>query len=223
MIHQRKTYIEASSTSRIIISWSRQRSLPANIPTPALMLTSCYTQISLPFSTPYESSKDVLPHLPQEEAHRPQIPHERRHRFDRLTYAPRRVNESCAQKRMHSTAQRILQLLLFFRFAGTAPPLDPPRFCAPSSSSRPLTAVSMAVSKISCTPFISFDEHSMYMAPILSATARPCCCVTGVRPWVLRSSMQVRFVRRSDFRPQRMMGVVGQKWRTSGYHWKMLA
>lgn len=30
--------------------------------------------------------------------------------------------------------------------------------------------------------------------------------------------MQVRFVRRSDLRPQRMMGVVGQKWRTSGYH-----
>lgn len=30
--------------------------------------------------------------------------------------------------------------------------------------------------------------------------------------------MQVRFERRSDFRPQRIIGVVGQKWRTSGYH-----
>lgn len=30
--------------------------------------------------------------------------------------------------------------------------------------------------------------------------------------------MQVRLERRSDFRPQRIMGVVGQKWRTSGYH-----
>ena len=34
--------------------------------------------------------------------------------------------------------------------------------------------------------------------------------------------MQVRFVRRSDLRPQRMMGVVGQKWRTSGYHCDVL-
>lgn len=32
--------------------------------------------------------------------------------------------------------------------------------------------------------------------------------------------MQVRLFLRSDLRPQRMMGVVGQKWRTSGYHWK---
>jgi hypothetical protein len=30
--------------------------------------------------------------------------------------------------------------------------------------------------------------------------------------------MQVRLFLRSDLRPQRMMGVVGQKWRTSGYH-----
>ena len=34
--------------------------------------------------------------------------------------------------------------------------------------------------------------------------------------------MQVRFWRRSDFRPTRMRGVVGQKCRTSGYHWKGL-
>ena len=80
--------------------------------------------------------------------------------------------------------------------------------------------MSMAVSKISCTPFISLDEHSMYFAPILVATDLPCCCVTGVRPCVLRSSMHVRLFRRSDLRPQRMIGVVGQKWRTSGYHWQ---
>ena len=58
----------------------------------------------------------------------------------------------------------------------------------------------------------------MYIAPIFCATALPCCWVTGVRPCVLRSSMQVRFDRRSDFKPQRIMGVVGQKWSTSGYH-----
>ena len=80
--------------------------------------------------------------------------------------------------------------------------------------------MSMAVSKISCTPFISLEEHSMYFAPILVATDLPCCCVTGVRPCVLRSSMHVRLFRRSDLRPQRMIGVVGQKWRTSGYHWE---
>ncbi len=33
--------------------------------------------------------------------------------------------------------------------------------------------------------------------------------------------MQLRLLRRSDLRAQRMMGVVGQKWRTSGYHWVM--
>ena len=116
-----------------------------------------------------------------------------------------------APQRMHYADQRILQLLLFFRLAGAPAAAPLPLVCATSSSSRPRTAVSIAVSKISCTPLISFDEHSMYIAPIFSATARPCCCVTGVRPCVLRSSIQVRFVRRSDLRPQRMMGVVGQK------------
>ena len=89
------------------------------------------------------------------------------------------VNESRSTTRSCST-QRILQLLLFFLFAGAAVDV-PPLSCA-ASSSRPRTAISMAVSKISCTPFISLDEHSMYIAPIFSATARPCCCVTGVRP-----------------------------------------
>ena len=140
--------------------------------------------------------------------------HECGHGFDRLTYLS--VNESHSTMNACST-QRILQLLLFFLFAGAAA-VAPPSFPV-SSSSRPRTAMSMAVSKISCTPFISFEEHSMYIAPIFSATARPCCCVTGVRPWVLRSSMQVLLLRRSDLRPQRMMGVVGQKWRTSGYHY----
>lgn len=118
--------------------------------------------------------------------------------------------------------QRMKHLLLFFLLA-TGPPIFPPAppFSSPSSS-RPRTATSRAVSKMSCTPFISFEEHSIYIAPILSATARPCCCVTGVRPWVLRSSMQVLLLRRSDLRPQRIMGVVGQKWRTSGYHCDML-
>ena len=126
-----------------------------------------------------------------------------------------------ASQRTYYADQRILQLLLFFRLAGA--PVGAPVPFAVSISSRPRTAVSSAVSKISCTPLISFDEHSMYIAPIFSATARPCCCVTGVRPCVLSSSIQVRFVRRSDFRPQRIMGVVGQKWRTSGYHYDMSA
>lgn len=30
--------------------------------------------------------------------------------------------------------------------------------------------------------------------------------------------MHVLLLRRSDFKPTRMSGVVGQKWRTSGYH-----
>ena len=83
--------------------------------------------------------------------------------------------------------------------------------------------MSMAVSKISCTPVISLDEHSMYLAPIFVATALPCCCVTGVSPCVFRSSMHVRLCRRSDLRPQRMIGVVGQKWRTSGYHCRQVS
>ena len=129
------------------------------------------------------------------------------------------VNKSSSTTNARCT-QRILQLLLFFLFIGADAAVLPPSCTA--LSSRPRTAVSIAVSNISCTPCISLDEHSMYIAPIFSATARPCCCVTGVRPCVLRSSMQVRLLRRSDFRPQRMIGVVGQKWRTSGYHWRML-
>jgi len=34
--------------------------------------------------------------------------------------------------------------------------------------------------------------------------------------------MHVRLVRKSDLRPTRIRGVVGQKWRTSGYHWRLL-
>lgn len=34
--------------------------------------------------------------------------------------------------------------------------------------------------------------------------------------------MQVRLERRSDFKPTRTIGVIGQKWRTSGYHWGKL-
>lgn len=115
----------------------------------------------------------------------------------------------------------MLHILLFFFRAGTAtlPGPDFDEDVDSAATSWPRTVTSMAVSNISCTPVISLDEHSMYLAPIFWATDLPCCCVTGVRPCVLRSSMQVRLFRRSDLRPQRMMGVVGQKWRTSGYHW----
>ena len=81
------------------------------------------------------------------------------------------------------------------------------------------TAVLTASSKTSSTPCISLLLHSTYTAFIRFATDWPCSGVTGVRPWVLRRSMQARFVRRSDLRPTRMRGVVGQKWRTSGYHY----
>lgn len=80
------------------------------------------------------------------------------------------------------------------------------------------TAVLTAMSKISCTPFISLLLHSTYVAPICLATLWPCSGVTGVKPWVLSRSIHARFVRRSDLRPTRMRGVVGQKWSTSGYH-----
>lgn len=80
------------------------------------------------------------------------------------------------------------------------------------------TAMSTALANTSSTPRISLLLHSTYVAPIRCATALPCSGVMGVSPWVLRSSMHVRLVRRSDFRPTRMMGVVGQKCRTSGYH-----
>lgn len=80
----------------------------------------------------------------------------------------------------------------------------------------------MASSKTSATPFCSLAEHSTYLAPMRLATAWPCSGVTGVRPCVRRSSMQARLWRRSDLRPTRIRGVVGQKWRTSGYHFAAL-
>ena len=115
---------------------------------------------------------------------------------------------------------RLFDLLL----EAPAPPmagLPPNCFCVCLCSfiaiSRP-TAVSTASSNTSCTPDISLLLHSTYMAPIWLATFWPCSAVTGVRPWVLRRSMQDFLLRRSDLRPTRMRGVVGQKWRTSGYH-----
>lgn len=80
------------------------------------------------------------------------------------------------------------------------------------------TAVLTASSKTSSTPDISLLLHSTYTAPIRFATAWPCSGVTGVNPWVLRRSIQERLQRRSDLSPTRISGVVGQKWRTSGYH-----
>ncbi len=119
------------------------------------------------------------------------------------------------QSEERRTHYRILQLLFFFLLL-TPPSFEDPLLSGPLYSSP--TAMVMAVSKISSTPVISLLLHSMYVAPIRSATARPCSVVTGVRPCVLRSSMQFFLCRRSDFRPSRITGVVGQKWRTSGYH-----
>lgn len=172
------------------------------------------SEIPPPFSTPNEARNQIVPHFAQQEAHRANVSHECGSRFDCIAYI------FCQRKRAHQAKtndmqgggqnHKILQLLRFFRFTGT-PCLDTPPVAFASSSSPLHTAISIAVSKISCTPFISLDEHSIYMAPIFSATARPCCCVTGVRPCVLRSSIHVRLLRKSDFRPQRIIGVVGQK------------
>ena len=100
-------------------------------------------------------------------------------------------------------------------------PPPPPDACAPVCrfvASSSLTATLMAVSKISSTPFISLLLHSMYRAFMRAATDWPCSEVTGVSPCVFSRSIQVRLLRRSDLRPRSMMGVVGQKCRTSGYH-----
>ena len=113
---------------------------------------------------------------------------------------------------------KILQVLflIFLRsFTAALLPLLPPRSKLSSST---WIAVLMASSKTSATPICSFAEHSIYLAPILFATAWPCSGVTGVRPCVRRSSIHVRLFRRSDLRPTRTSGVVGQKCRTSGYH-----
>lgn len=120
----------------------------------------------------------------------------------------------------NSSRYRIGQFFPFLDFFGLPPPR--PILCCESRCSRISiscpTAVLTANSKTSSTPCISLLLHSTYMAPIRLATAWPCSGVTGVRPWVLRRSMQDRLARRSDLRPTRMRGVVGQKCRTSGYH-----
>src|SRR3569833_1118826 len=62
-----------------------------------------------------------------------------------------------------------------------APP--PPAAACVSRLRRSLaTTVRRARSKISSTPVISLELHSMYWAPIFCATASPCSVVTGVRP-----------------------------------------
>lgn len=115
---------------------------------------------------------------------------------------------------------RNLQLLFFFLIPPLCwpPPELPGADCCCWLLLSFWTTVLMAEMNISSTPVISLLLHSMYLAPILLATAIPCSCVTGVKPWVLRRSMQVLLVRRSDLRPTRTSGVYGQKWRTSGYH-----
>lgn len=103
---------------------------------------------------------------------------------------------------------KIRQRLLFFFL---------PREC-PLTPSSPPTARSMPRLKRSSTPSPRFDEHSRYSAFILVAVCMPCCVVTGDIPWALSSSKHVRFDRRSVLSPTRTSGVLGQKWRTSGYH-----
>jgi hypothetical protein len=120
---------------------------------------------------------------------------------------------SYAENPQHEENHKILQPALFFLLIPPLRLLDELPF-----DSLP-TATVTASSNTSSTPVISLLLHSMYWAPIRSATAAPCSGVTGVRPWVLRRSIQVRFVRRSDLRPTRIRGVSGQKWRTSGYHY----
>lgn len=52
-------------------------------------------------------------------------------------------------------------VLFFFRAGSTWPPCLDEGLAFSDCSSGPRTAMSIAVSKISFTPFISFDEHSM--------------------------------------------------------------
>ena len=125
---------------------------------------------------------------------------------------------------------RILQVrfLIFLPGRGPPPPegtalarllrLLRPIGCGANQSSSIEMAESTALAKTSSTPRISLLLHSAYVAPIRWATFAPCSGVMGVRPCVLRSSIQVRLLRKSDFKPTRIIGVVGQKCRTSGYH-----
>lgn len=120
--------------------------------------------------------------------------------------------------------------ILQVRFLILFPPPPPPPPCPallpglklwrllfqPCSSTA--TTVLTARENTSSTPRISLLLHSTYDAFMRLAIISPCSWVTGVRPWVLSSSMQFRLPRRSDFKPTRIIGVVGQKWRTSGYH-----
>jgi hypothetical protein len=110
-----------------------------------------------------------------------------------------------------SLGHKILHVLFltFFTAFTVPPPL------VGFLSSYELSSTSMTVftasSKTRSTPRISLLLHSTYVAPIRVATACPCSGVTGVRPCVLRRSMHVFFDLRSDFRPTRINGVVGQK------------
>lgn len=126
---------------------------------------------------------------------------------------------------------RILQVRFLIFLPGRAPPppegmalarllrlLRPVGCWAVHPCSSIVMASSTALAKTSSTPRISLLLHSAYVAPIRWATFSPCSGVIGVRPCVLRSSIQVRLLRKSDFKPTRIMGVVGQKCRTSGYH-----
>ena len=103
---------------------------------------------------------------------------------------------------------RIRQLRFFFFFITTPYEFVPPSWSAVLWLLRSLaTTMSIAMAKISSTPILSLLLHSMYRAPIFSATAIPVSVVTGVNPCVLSRSMHVRFVRKSDLRPTSTSGV----------------
>lgn len=121
-----------------------------------------------------------------------------------------RPRDTVSRKQEATQVHRILQLRFFFLLLGTPLPLLAICRSALRFSSSP-TATVIARLKMSSTPVISLLLHSMYEAPILEATCLPCSVVTGVRPWLRRSSIQFFLCRRSDFRPSKMIGVVGQK------------
>jgi hypothetical protein len=161
----------------------------------------------------------------------------------RLVVRPREKGRSrCSReekneedKRREESIYRILQVRFLILLPGRGPPLPEgaapvrllrllrPARLAGCSADQPCSSIEIAAStafaKTSSTPRISLLLHSAYVAPIRRATFSPCSGVMGVRPWVLRSSMQVRLLRRSDLSPTRIIGVVGQKCRTSGYHY----
>lgn len=79
----------------------------------------------------------------------------------------------------------------------------------------------MASSNTVFRPFCVRAEHSRYFTALISfAIARPCGYVIGESFFSRNFSTVSLSSLRSSFVPTRMIGVLGQWWLTSGYHYK---